>query len=104
MANIEIIGTKILTEKDKKIAEKLLEEYHKKIQRLIKNQLLLKLHIKEYDKDGKKSKYSINTEAIFAGKMLESSSSDYDFARAIHKGMTKLESEMEKKFKVSRQI
>ena len=103
MADIEIINVKILTEKDKKIADTLLEEYHKKIQRLIKSSLRLKMHVKEYDKDGKKSKYSINTEAIFAGKMIESSSWDYDFARAIHKGMKKIENEMEKKFKVSRQ-
>jgi ribosome-associated translation inhibitor RaiA len=103
MADIEIIGVKLLTEKQKEIADIILNEYHKKIQRLIKNPLLLKVHIKEYDKDGKKSKYSINTEAIFAGKMIESSSWDYDFARAIHKAMKKIESEMEKKFKVSKQ-
>jgi len=103
MVNIEIINIKILNEKDREIAGKLLEEYHKKIQRLIKNPLLLKVHVKEYDKDGKKSKYSLNTEAVFAGKMIESSSWDYDFARAIHKGMKKIESEIEKKFKVSRQ-
>lgn len=103
MTDIEIVGAKILTEKDKKIADTLLEGYHKKIQRLIKNPLLLKVHVKEYDKDGKKSKYSLNTEAVFAGKMMEASSWDYDFARAIHKGMKKIENEMEKKFKVSRQ-
>lgn len=103
MADIEIIGIKLLNEEEKKIGNTLLEEYHKKIQRLIKNPLLLKVHIKEYDKDGKKSKYSINTEAVFAGKMIESSSWDYDFARAIHKGMKKIENEMEKKFKVSKQ-
>ncbi|MCL5018721.1 MAG: hypothetical protein M1416_03090 [Candidatus Pacearchaeota archaeon] len=103
MTDIEIVNVKILNEKDREIAGKLLEEYHKKIQRLIKNPLSLKVHIKEYDKDGKKSKYSLNTEAIFSGRMIESSSWDYDFARAIHKGMTKLESEIEKKFRVSRQ-
>lgn len=101
--NIEIINIEILDEKEKKIADKLLGEYHKKIQRLVKNPLSLKIHIKEYDRDGKKSKYSLNAEAIFSGRMIESSDWDYDFARAIHKAMKKLENEVEKKFKVSEQ-
>ncbi|MDD5012381.1 MAG: hypothetical protein PHQ66_01920 [Candidatus Nanoarchaeia archaeon] len=103
MENVEIVNTNILTEKDKKIADKLLEEYYEKIQRLLKNPFRLKMHIKEYDKDGKNRKYSLNAEVIFSGKMLNSSSWDYDFARAIHKAMAKIENEIEKKFRVSEQ-
>lgn len=101
--NIEIVNIKLLNEKERDIAEKLLEEYYKKIQRLVKNPLSLKVHIKEYDKDGKKRKYSLNVEAIFSGKILGSSDWDYDFARAIHKTMTKLENEIEKRFHISEQ-
>ena len=68
MKEVEITGIEILTEKERAIADKILNEYYKKIQRLMKIPLSLKVNIKEYDKEGKKKKYSINTEAIFAGK------------------------------------
>lgn len=100
---IEIINADILTEKEKEIADKLLEEYYFKIKRMIKKKFLLKINFKEYEKDGKKVKYSINAEAIFSGKMIGSSSWDYDLARTIHKAMKKLETEIEHKFKVSEQ-
>lgn len=103
MADIKIINAELLNDKEKEITDNLLEEYHQKIQRLVKNPLSLKVHLKEYDKDGKKKKYSLNAEAIFSGKMLNSSSWDYDLARAIHKLMIKLGNEIEKKFRVSEQ-
>ena len=103
MNKIEIKGIELLDEEEKQIANKLFDGYYPKIERIAKNDLLLKVHIKEYDKDGKKSKYSINAEAIFSGKMLSSSSWDYDLARAIHKSMKKLETEIEHKFHTSEQ-
>jgi len=99
MADIEITNEGILKEEEKKIVKKLLEEYHSKIQRMTKVPIKLKVNIKEYDKDGKKSKFSIDSQLIFSGKMLSSSSWDWDLARAIHKAMIKLESEAEHKWK-----
>src|SRR4030043_103202 len=101
MKNIEVINIEILNEEERAIADKLLNEYYLKIQRLIKTPLSLKVHIKEYDKEGKKKKYSINIESIFSGKMLSSSSWDWDFARALHKAMKKIEEEIEHKFHTS---
>lgn len=103
MERIEIINIESLNEKERGIADSLLNEYYSKIQRMIKSPLRLKINIKNYDKDGKKVKYSINAEAIFSGKMVNSSAWDYDFARAIHKTMKKIESEIEHKFRVSEQ-
>ncbi len=99
----EIINVEILNEKEREIADRLIDEYYSKIQRIIKKDFLLKVHFKEYDKDGKKKKYSINAEAIFSGKMINSSSWDWDLARAIHKAMIKIENEIEKKFHISEQ-
>jgi len=101
--SIEIVNAEVLKEKEKEIANKLLEEYYFKIKRMIKKEFLLKTNFKEYEKDGKKVKYSINAEAIFSGKMINSSSWDYDLARTIHKAMKKIESEIEHKFRVSEQ-
>lgn len=103
MERIKLKGEELLNEEEKKIVNKLLEGYYPKIERIAKNDLLLRAHIKEYDQDGKKKKYSINAEAIFSGKTLSSSSYDFDLARAIHKAMIKLENEIEHKFHTSEQ-
>ncbi len=100
---VEIIKAEILDEKERETADRLIDEYYSKIQRMLKNDFLLKIHFKEYDKEGKKKKYSINAEAIFSGKMINSSSWDWDLARAIHKSMRKIENEIEKKFHISEQ-
>ena len=100
---IEIVNGKLLTEKEKEIADKLLSEYYKKIQHIVKSPLLLKVVFKEYDKNGKKVKYSLNAEIYFSGIMLGASDWDWDLARAIHKLMTDLKNKIEKRFKVSEQ-
>ena len=103
MGDIEIINIENLNGKERKIATKLSNEYYSKIQRLIKTPLSLRIHIKEYEKEGKRKKYSINIEAVGSGKEFDSSSWDWDFARAIHKAMIKIENEIEHRFHSSEQ-
>lgn len=95
---IKITNIDTLTAEEKKVADKLLKEYLSKIQRLLGTDVTLKIDFKEYDKEGKNKKYSINFQAIFSGDMINSSSWDWDLARAIHKGMTKIENEIEHKY------
>ena len=99
MADIEITHEEILTKEEREIAKKLLKEYYPKIQRMTKTPIKIKIDMKEYDKDGKNKKYSLNSKIIFSGKMLSSSAWDWDLARAIHKAMNKLENEAEHKWK-----
>lgn len=104
MENIEVINLGILNEKEKAIADKLFNEYYSKIQRLVKTPLSLRIDIKEYKKEGKGKKFSLNAEAVFSGgKLISSSAWDWNLAKAIHKLMKKIENEIEKKFKISRQ-
>ncbi len=103
MNRIEIKGMELLNEEEKKTVNKLFESYYPKIERIAKNDLSLKINIKEYYKEGKNKKYSINAEAIFSGKKISSSSYDFDLARAIHKSMIKLETEIEHRFHTSEQ-
>ncbi len=104
MKEVEIKGLELLDEKEQETAERVLKDYYPKIQRTVKTPLSLKVHIKEYKKEGKGKKYSINAEARFSGiKLLSSSSWDWDLARAIHKALIKLETEIEHKFHVSEQ-
>jgi ribosome-associated translation inhibitor RaiA len=101
MEEVIIENIEILTPEEKEASEKILEEYHKKIKRLIKDSPKLKVHIKEYKTDGKGKKFSINTELSFSGKKLKSESVDWDLTRALHKAMIKLQTELEHKLHIS---
>jgi ribosome-associated translation inhibitor RaiA len=101
MEEVEIKNIEILTPDEKKITEKILDEYFKKIKRLIKDSPTLKVQIKEYKTDGKGKKFSLNTELSFSGKKLKSESVDWDLTKALHKAMVKLQTELEHKLHIS---
>lgn len=103
MKKIEVIGIKDLTDEEKETAKKLLEEYVPKIERFVKNDVLIKMHVKEYKKDSKEKKYSLHFEIIFSGKMINSDAWGYDLAKTIKKAMKKAETEAEHKFHSSEQ-
>ncbi len=103
MENIEFKGREILNDEENKTADKLFAEYYPKIQRKIKNMQLLKVHIKEYKKEGKGKKYSINVSIIAPTRSIKANASDWDFARTVHKVLKKIESEIESMFYVSDQ-
>ena len=103
MKPIEIKGIDILTEEEKKLSDKLLNEYFPKIQRQIKNIIVLKVHIKEYEKEGKRKKYSINIKVINSTDVFEANAHDWDFARTMHKVLKKIENEIEDRFHPSEQ-
>jgi uncharacterized protein YnzC (UPF0291/DUF896 family) len=95
-------GMELLTEKEKQIADKLLNEYYEKIKRQIKKDFTFRINFKEYDKEGEKKKYSINAE-VLALKKFSASDYDWDFARALHKVLTKLVNQIEHTFHSSEQ-
>lgn len=103
MEPIEIRGVNLLTEEEKKLADELLNEYYPKIQRRIKNIISLKVHIKEYKKDGTRKKYSINVSVINSTDVFEANAHDWDFARTMHKVLNKIENEIEGRFHSSNQ-
>ena len=100
--NIDIQGIEELDEKEKIRTIQLIEEYYPKIERQLKNVISLNIHIKIYDKGGKK-KYSIQAKLKSSINAFESNASDWDFAKTIHKVMNKLQNEVEKRFHVSEQ-
>ncbi len=103
MEPIEIKGIDILTEEEKRLANKLLNEYYPKIQRQIKNIISLKVHIKEYKKEGRRKKYSINIKIINSTDVFEANADDWDFARTMHKILKKIENEIENRLHSSEQ-
>ena len=103
MENIQIKGMESLGEEEKKKANKIFEDYYKKIQRKLKNDLSLKIYIKEYNKEGKRKKYSINAEAISSKKIFKANSYDWDFSVAVHDVFNKILTQAEHEFHLSDQ-
>ncbi|MEN9626549.1 MAG: hypothetical protein RL557_877 [archaeon] len=99
--SIHAAGTNLLSEAEMKKVNDLLESYYNKIQRHFDEPVFLDLHIKEYNKEGTRKKYSLNVFMRGAGKKLEASYADWDLAKTIHKVMEKLLGEIEHQFRVS---
>lgn len=103
MQPITINGIKLLTEKEKQITNNLLNEYYPRLQKLIKNEISLRVYIKEHEKQGKRKVFSISIEILSASKNIKAKYVDWDFARTLHKVLNKLLNESEKRFKASEQ-
>lgn len=103
MGEIELTGIELLTNIERATANKLINEYYKKIQRELKDLTTLKVHIKEYGKKGDKKKYSINVQTIIAKKVFQANAFDWDFARTLHKVMKNIENEIENRLHSSDQ-
>ncbi len=96
MEPIQIVGIKELDEPEKDIVNKLANEYFLKFKRELQNFTSLVVHIKCYNKDGKKKKYSINARIISPTRMFESTkAADWDLARTLHKSFKDLEREIQ---------
>lgn len=104
MKQIEISGIELLNEEEKEIVDKLFSEKYKKIQRMIKNDISLKINIKEYKKEGKRKKYSIDV-GVFSSfkKIFKANAFDWELARTIHKVLNKLTNEIEHQLHISEQ-
>ena len=90
MEKVEIIGSDSLDESEKGSINKLVGEYYPKIQRALKNDTSLILHIKSKSKGGKRKHYSVTLRAIAPTITFESSAEEWDIASALHKSFGEL--------------
>ena len=98
---LQTIGFDVLEERDKKDFEKLFNEYSVKIQRKLKNISSFAIHLKEYEKDGLRKKFSVPVRVVAPTRIFEADAANWDFKRTLHKVFNKLEQEIEHKFHVS---
>lgn len=96
-------GIEKLDDENKRIFDKLCNEYSKKIERELKNTGLVEVLIKDYSREGKKSKFSIHVKVISSTRNFDAGASDWDFARTLHKSFNKVLNEIEHEFHVSNQ-
>ncbi|MBT4935655.1 CBS domain-containing protein [Candidatus Woesearchaeota archaeon] len=99
--NIAFVGLKKLRWDDyeKEALQKIASNEAFKLQRQIKNEFSLTLHIKEYEKDGRKQKYAINLHVEFPGKMFSVSQEDWDWRTAVRKTFNNAKNKAHKMFR-----
>ncbi len=85
MEEIQIIGIDEIGDDDKIIVNKLANDYYSKIKRALKNEVSVKLHVKQHSKTGKQHKSDIRVKVVAPTKVFESQESDWDLARTLHK-------------------
>ena len=70
-----------------------------KLQRKIKNELDVTIHIKDYQKTGGRHKYSVHLRLEFPGQMITSEQDDWEIETAIRKTFNNAKNAVKKKFR-----
>jgi CBS domain-containing protein len=70
-----------------------------KLQRKIKNELNLTIHIKDYQKTGGRQKFSVHLRLVFPGQIITSSQEDWDIETAVRKTFNNAKNAVKKKFR-----
>jgi len=98
--NIQFVGlNKIRLEQYQKInVQKICSNEAFKLQRVIRDNFMLVLHFKEYQKDARQHKYSIHLRVEYPGQILTASADDWDMETALHKLFEAAKNETKKKF------
>lgn len=99
---ITLSGINLLTENEKDKVNEILTKFYNKIQIHLKNPIKIECHIKGYNIEGKRKKYSVHVR-IHATRIFEADYANWDISKTLHKVVNKLSNEVEKKFHVSEQ-
>ena len=92
-------GLKKLGEIESSTVSILVDRYLPKIERLAHANKLI-IGIKEYDKEGNRSKYSIHARLEAPSVFIAAKAHDWDLRRTLHKVLKKIENEAQHKFMV----
>lgn len=104
MEPIQIAGIDELKPEEIPEVNKLVNEYHEKIQRELSNITSLQVHIKCYQKDGEKRKFSIHAKAVAPTQIFASTKAqDWDLKRTLHKCFKDLERQIRHRLKTDDQ-
>ena len=70
-----------------------------KLQRKIKNNMDLVIHLKSYDKQGGEQKFTVNLRLEYPGQLITSTQEDWDLETALRKTFNNAKNYADKKFK-----
>lgn len=103
MEPIQITGIDEISDDDKDIVNKLANEYYSKIKRALRNEISIKLHVKQHSKKGKRHKSDIRVQLLAPTRRFEAQESDWDLARTLHRVFKNIERQLQHKLKVDDQ-
>jgi len=96
--NITILGLDDFNSIEKRKIIDYIEKYSEKIFRDVEGILIV--HAKRHEKDGKRVKYSFHVKIESPETLLGAKDDDWILAKALHKVFTKVENEIQHKFKL----
>lgn len=99
MDEIKFIGLDELEDVDQAMVRTLADEYYGKIQRELKNDTSLVVHIKAHVKGGHRNRYEITVRAEAPTRMFETHCEEWDLAKGLHKTFKDIEREIQHAFK-----
>ncbi|MDP6671179.1 MAG: hypothetical protein QGI60_05200 [archaeon] len=74
-----------------------IEKTYDKLEKLLNNDIFLKAHFKDFQKDGLRKKHSVQLHLSLPGIELSSSATDWNLITALQEALGKIEREAEKK-------
>ena len=97
---IQFIGVNELAPEEQAIVSRLSTEHYEKLQRVLKTIENMTVHIKCYDKEGSKRKFSLHVrvKAPMTTVIESCKTHDFDLARALHKAFDDLHTQIEHRF------
>ncbi len=97
---IQFIGVNELNAEEQALVSKLSTENFEKFTRLLKNIEQMVVHIKSYEQEGRKKKFSLHVrlKAPTMAVIESCKSHDFDLARALHKAFDDIRAQIEHKF------
>ncbi|MBI2102927.1 CBS domain-containing protein [Candidatus Woesearchaeota archaeon] len=99
--NIQYVGLNAvkLASYEKESFQKVASNESFKLQRLVHNDFKLVIHLKAYDKDGTRQKYSVTMRLDYPGKLVEATAVDWDIVTALRKAFDGTKNELQKMFR-----
>jgi len=102
---LQFVGLRDLSPEEQDTVNRLSTEYYEKVKRAAKNLTNVKVHIKCYQKEGAKKKFSVHIHvSIPSHAIIESCKShDFELAKSIHSAFQDVQEQMRKKLRTDEQ-
>ena len=101
MEKLQFIGTDDLDGEEMITLTKLAKKYHENAEKMTKTELGMSVHVKTYQKENSKKKYSVTGKIVGAPTLFRASSSGWKLNDCMHKVGLRLEHEIEHRIKKS---
>jgi len=93
---IQFVGVNCLSAEEQEVIQRLTTENYEKIKRDLRNITNMTVHVKCYEKEGNRKKYSMHVKVIAPTKEFNSSKADdWELPRALHKAFNDIRSQIQ---------